>query len=70
MISAKRLSYDYWGHTINLAARLQDSADADGIAVSEPVYLEVRDSYAFSGPRRVPLKGVGEVPIYDLALPA
>ena len=70
VISAKRLSYDYWGHTVNLAARLQDSVGADGIAVSEPVWRAVRDSYPFHEPRSVVLKGVGATPVYDVDLPA
>ena len=70
VISAKRLSYDYWGHTVNLAARLQDSVGADGIAVSEPVWRAVRDSYPFHPPRLVMLKGVGETSVYDVDLPA
>ena len=70
VISAKRLSYDYWGHTVNLAARLQDSVGADGIAVSEPVWRAVRDSYPFHEPRIVELKGVGATPVYDVDLPA
>ena len=67
---SKRLSYDYWGHTVNLAARLQDTAIADGIAVSEPVWLAVRSSYAFLAPRSIALKGVGATLVYDLDLPA
>ena len=63
---AKRLNYDYWGHTVNLAARLQDNAVADGIAVSEEVWRETRDSYRFAAPRAVTLKGMGEVAVYDL----
>ena len=70
VISAKRLSYDYWGHTVNLAARLQDSVGADGIAVSEPGWRAVRNSYPFHPPRLVMLKGVGETPVYDVDLPA
>ena len=67
---AKRLSYDYWGHTVNLAARLQDSVGADGIAVSEPVWRAVRDSYPFHEPRSMVLKGVGATLIFDVDLPA
>jgi class 3 adenylate cyclase len=67
---AKRPSYDYWGHTVNLAARLLDSVGADGIAVSEPVWREVRDSYPFHEPRSVVLKGVGATQVYDVDLPA
>ena len=70
VISGKRLSYDYWGHTVNLAARLQDSVGADGIAVSEPVRRAVGSSYPFHEVRSVVLKGVGATPVYDLDLPA
>ena len=70
VISSKRLSYDYWGHTVNLAARLQDSVGADGIAVSDPVWQAVRDSYPFHPPRTVVLKGVGATLVHDVDLPA
>ena len=66
VISAKRISYDYWGDTINLASRLQDVAPANGVAVSTATYELVRDSYAFAPPRKVALKGMGEVDVYDL----
>ena len=65
---SKRLSYDYWGHTVNLAARLQDAAAGNGIAVSEAVFTAVRTSYPFLEPREIQLKGVGATPIYDLDL--
>jgi class 3 adenylate cyclase len=66
VISAKRVSYDYWGDTINLAARLQDCAGPNGVAVSEAAWREVADAYPFAPPRRLELKGLGEVPVYDL----
>lgn len=66
VISAKRISYDYWGDTINLASRLQDIAPANGVAVSAATFELVRDSYAFSAPRKVSLKGMGEVDVYEL----
>jgi len=37
VISSKRLSYDYWGDTINVAARLQGLAYEDVITVSEAI---------------------------------
>ena len=66
VISAKRISYDYWGDTINLASRLQDVASANGVSVSAATYAQVRDAYAFAPPRTVALKGLGEVEVYDL----
>jgi class 3 adenylate cyclase len=70
VISAKRISYDYWGPTINLAARLQDTVGADGIAVSEAIHRTVARSYPFRAPRSVFLKGLGNTPVYDLDLAA
>ncbi len=66
VISAKRISYDYWGDTINVAARLQDCASADGVTVSQSIHDAVVGAYAFKPPRTVVLKGLGETPIYDL----
>ena len=68
VISAKRISYDYWGDTINLASRLQDVAGANGVSVSAATFEQVRDAYAFAAPRKVPLKGLGEVEVYDLRI--
>ena len=66
VISAKRISYDYWGDTINLASRLQDAAAANGVSVSESTWRLVNDAYPFAPPRSVVLKGMGVVPVYDL----
>ena len=68
VISAKRISYDYWGDTINLAARLQDVAARNGVAVSASTLALVREHYRFSGPRTVALKGIGEFAVYDLEM--
>lgn len=67
---SKRFSYDYWGSTVNLAARLQDSVGADGIAVSAAVRGVVGDSYPFRPSRSVMLKGLGATTVYDLDLAA
>ena len=65
---SKRFSYDYWGPTVNLAARLQDSVGPDGIAVSAAIRETVGDSYRFRPERSVTLKGLGATPIFDLDL--
>ena len=70
VIATKKLAYDYWGHTVNLAARLQDCVGADGIAVSGSIWEATRNSYPYGPPRGVLLKGVGETLIYDLEIGA
>lgn len=66
VISSKRLSYDYWGDTINVAARLQGLAFEDGITVSKGVRDAVGESYEFKPPRRMTLKNLGEADVYDV----
>lgn len=63
VIGSHRLSYDYWGDTMNIAARLQSMAPANGIAVSEATYLQVGAMLAFEA-RTLELKGIGEVTAY------
>ena len=43
-------------------------AGSNGVAVSAATFELVRDSYAFAPPRKVALKGMGEVEVYDLEL--
>ena len=66
VISSKRLSYDYWGDTINVAARLQGLAFEDGITVSEAIYEKIKDSYNFKPPREATLKNLGARFVYDI----
>ena len=68
VIGSTRLAYDYWGDTMNIAARLQDQAPPDGIAVSESIYLLTRSAQEYGKPENLALKGVGELPVYKAQL--
>jgi adenylate cyclase len=68
VIGTSRLAYDYWGDTMNIAARLQDQAPPDGIAVSESIYLLTRSGQEYQEPEKLTLKGVGEQPVYRAQL--
>jgi class 3 adenylate cyclase len=63
VIGSNRLAYDYWGDTMNIAARLQGAAPLNGVAVSEATYFQVRSIEAFE-PQTVVLKGIGEATAY------
>ncbi|HEX9932205.1 MAG TPA: adenylate/guanylate cyclase domain-containing protein [Allosphingosinicella sp.] len=63
VIGSTRLAYDYWGDTMNVAARLQAAAPPGGIAVSEATYYETRALLDWQK-RRELLKGIGEADIY------
>ena len=64
VIGATRMAYDYWGETVNIAARLEGTAPANGIAISESTWLRAKDRGAFGPPHVLTLKGVGETCVY------
>ena len=63
VIGSNRLSYDYWGDTMNIASRLQGCAPPNGIAVSEATYFQTRTMQDYE-PQTVVLKGIGDTQIY------
>lgn len=67
VIGATRMAYDYWGETVNMAARLEGTAPVNGIAISESTWLRARDRADFGPPQREMLKGVGETSVYHAA---
>ena len=64
VIGETRMAYDYWGDTVNIAARLDGTAPANGIAISEITWLRARDRAGFDTPVTINLKGVGDVVVY------
>ena len=68
VIAGKKMLYDYWGDAINVASRLEGAAPANGVTVSQATFEATRDSCRYHEPRMVTLKGIGEVPVYDLDL--
>ena len=64
VIGATRMAYDYWGETVNMAARLEGTAPVNGIAISESTWLRAKDRAAFGAPHIEMLKGVGETCVY------
>lgn len=67
VIGSRRLAYDYWGDTINVASRLQGAAAENGIAVSEATYFQTKTLLDYEARSQV-LKGIGETRIYLAAL--
>jgi class 3 adenylate cyclase len=63
---SRRLAYDYWGDSVNLASRIESRAEPGGIAVSEATYLLVRNQYNFSEPVEIELKGIGKTKVFRL----
>jgi class 3 adenylate cyclase len=59
VIGVRRYAYDLWGDTVNLASRLQESAEPGRGLVSEPTAGELADRYEFGPPEVLDVKGKG-----------
>jgi len=68
VIGATRMAYDYWGDTVNIAARLQNAAPVNGIAISESTWLRTRARDDFGHPETMVLKGIGEMMVYSATI--
>ena len=55
-----------FGDDLNIAARIEGTANPGGIAVSEACYLRTHGLHAFSEPETIVLKGVGETLVYKI----
>lgn len=64
VIGATRMAYDYWGDTVNIAARIEGTAAINGIAISESTWLRASDRSSFGPPCMTTLKGVGDTCVF------
>jgi len=69
VIGSARLTYDYWGDTMNIASRLQSVAPVGGVAVSAATWFQTRAMQDYEQ-QIVVLKGIGETEIYVADLSA
>lgn len=68
VIGSSRLAYDYWGDTMNIASRIEGTADHNGIAVSVATYHQTKDAVDYTPPETLTLKGIGETEVYRVKM--
>ena len=61
VIGQAKVTYDVWGDTVNLAARLESYGEPGRIHVSAGTRAALEGSHAFTPPAMVDLKGIGAV---------
>lgn len=66
IIGKSKFSYDVWGETVNLAARLEPQAKPGHILVNEEIYTALKDQVDFAPPIQCDLKGIGKTKAYPL----
>lgn len=64
VVGSRKMAYDIWGETVNIAARMEQMCEPDRINISEATYAMVRDAFDCTYRGRFPAKHVGEVDMY------
>lgn len=58
VIGKKRLAYDVWGDTVNIASRLESNGEVDTVQISGNTYELVKDFFEVSHQGTIPAKNV------------
>jgi class 3 adenylate cyclase len=66
VIGRRKFIYDLWGHTVNVASRLESGGLPGRIQVSEAVADLLRHRFGIEPRGSVPIKGVGTMSTYWL----
>ncbi len=69
ILGKDKLFFDVWGDAVNMASRLQSSAQIGEIRVSETAYWRLRGSFALTALGAVELKGIGATQVFVLKGP-
>jgi class 3 adenylate cyclase len=69
VVGRTKFTFDLWGDTVNVAARLSSLSSEGAIHLSADAYERVRDRCVVLTAGRVPLKGKGEFEVYRCDLP-
>ena len=66
VIGKRKFAYDLWGDVVNIAARMEESAEAGTIQVSAATQALLKDEFCFARRDDVDIKGVGAMTVYRL----
>jgi len=64
IVGLKKFSYDIWGDTVNMAARMQSSSSPGKVNVSESTYLLTENEFTFEPRGKIAAKNKGELLMY------
>jgi class 3 adenylate cyclase len=64
VVGHKKLSYDIWGDTVNIASRMESSGDAGKINISGATYEFVKDFFVCEYRGKMPVKYKGDLDMY------
>ncbi|MCF8237805.1 MAG: tetratricopeptide repeat protein [Saprospiraceae bacterium] len=64
VIGLRKFSYDIWGDTVNIAARMESSGEAGKVNISEATCALVKDQFDCQFRGQIPAKNKGEIGMY------
>ena len=66
VIGRRKFSYDLWGDTVNIAARMSSEALPGLTQVDAVTYRRLHNRYAFDEMQQIHVKGKGQMQVYNL----
>jgi class 3 adenylate cyclase len=66
VIGRRKFSYDLWGDTVNIAARMSSEAQPGLIQVDAVTYRRLHNRYIFDEMQQIHVKGKGQMQVYNL----
>ena len=66
VIGRRKFSYDLWGDTVNIAARMSSEAQPGFIQVDAVTYRRLHNRYIFDEMQQIHVKGKGQMQVYNL----
>jgi adenylate cyclase len=67
VIGTTRRSFDVWGDTVNLAARITEDCAPGAVLVDRATYVRLAEAFTFAEPREAIYKGKGRTLVFRLA---
>lgn len=64
VVGHTKYSFDIWGSSVNIAARMESNSEIGKINVSESTYQLIKEDYKCNHRGQITAKGIGEVDMY------
>lgn len=64
IVGIKKFSYDIWGDTVNIAARMEQSCEPGNVNISGSTYQLVKDKFTCTHRGKIEAKNKGDVDMY------
>ncbi len=64
VVGSKKFSYDIWGDTVNIAARMEQNSEVGAINISQNTYNLIRDKFRCTHRGRIQAKNKGMIDMY------